>query len=373
MPRGKGLKFIRQHPIVVLATILVIGLAGVTARTWLQGQQANTSGQRGMGAILVETQPAFQMEIIDQLEAIGTANANESVLLTAKVTDTVRKVNFDDGMFVEQGAILVELTNSEETAQLAEAQATVDEASRQYKRVKNLIDQQLASETQLDVELARMQTAQARLAAIVARLDDRLIRAPFSGVLGFRNTSAGTLLSPSTPVTSLDDISIIKLDFTIPENYLAALQPGQAITAASAAYPDTDFSGVVANINSRVDPVTRAVTVRALLDNSQRKLRPGMLLTVDLVLARGLALVIPEQAVVPIEDRQYVYTITADGLAHRKAISVGRRRPGIVEILAGIELGEDVITAGVIKINEGSKVVSSSRSAKPAATPIDNS
>jgi membrane fusion protein (multidrug efflux system) len=373
MPRGKALKFITQHPIVLLATILVLALVGVTANTWLQAQQVSAGGQRGPGEILVETQPAYQTELIDQLEAIGTAHANESVLLTSKVTDTVRKVNFDDGMFVEKGDILVELTNSEETAQLAEAQATVDEASRQYKRVKNLINQKLASETQLDVELARMQTAQARLEAIVARLDDRLIRAPFSGVLGFRNTSAGTLLSPTTPVTSLDDISTIKLDFTIPENYLAALQPGQAITAASAAYPDKEFRGVVANINSRVDPVTRAVTVRALLNNSERMLRPGMLLTVELVLARSPALVIPEQAVMPIQDRQYVYTITDAGLAHRKEISVGRRRPGIVEILGGLEQGEEVVTAGVIKINEGSKVARKTTAAKPAAASIDNS
>ncbi|MEJ6683277.1 MAG: efflux RND transporter periplasmic adaptor subunit [SAR86 cluster bacterium] len=350
------MNFAKQHPIIVISLTLLLALTGLTANTWIQSQQADSGRGRGANATLVETRPAYQTILIDQIEAIGTARANESVLLTAKVTDTVRKVNFEDGQFVSQGDILVELTNGEETAQLAEAQATLDEASRQYSRVSNLIAQKLASETQLDVEKTRMQTAQARLEAILARLDDRLIRAPFSGILGFRNTSPGTLLTSSTPVTSLDDISAIKLDFAIPENYLSTLEPGQEVVAGSAAYPDQFFTGVVATINSRVDPVTRAVMVRAVINNTNKQLRPGMLLTVKLVLSRTPALVIPESAVIPIQDRQYVYVIDPQGIAQRQEITVGRRRAGIVEVLSGISVDEEVITAGVIKINPGSKV-----------------
>jgi len=350
------LNFAKRHPIVVICAILILALIALTANIWSQSQNSNLARARGANTTLVDTQAAYQTIIIDQIEAIGTAHANESVLLTAKVTETVRKVNFEDNQFVSKGAILVELTNTEETAQFAEAQATLDEASRQYKRVKNLIDQKLASETQLDIEKTRMQTAQARLDAVLARLDDRLIRAPFSGILGFRNTSPGTLLTPSTAVTSLDDISIIKLDFAIPENYLSTLQPGQEIVAGSAAYPEQPFTGVVATINSRVDPVTRAVTVRALINNEAQKLKPGMLLTVQLVLSRTPALVIPESAVIPIQDRQYVYLIDSEGAAQRREISVGRRRTGIVEVLSGVSAGEEVITAGVIKINPGSNV-----------------
>ena len=248
------MNFAKQHPIIVICLILLLALTGLTANTWIQSHQADSGRGRGANATLVETQPAYQTILIDQIEAIGTARANESVLLTAKVTDTVRKVNFEDGQFVSQGDILVELTNGEETAQLAEAQATLDEASRQYSRVSNLIAQKLASETQLDVEKTRMQTAQARLEAILARLDDRLIRAPFSGILGFRNTSPGTLLTSSTPVTSLDDISAIKLDFAIPENYLSTLEPGQEVVAGSAAYPDQFFTGHVTDRQTGAEP-----------------------------------------------------------------------------------------------------------------------
>jgi membrane fusion protein (multidrug efflux system) len=358
------LKFVKQHPIVIIAVLAVLSLIAMTAKTWLDNQQLNARVDRGSGGTLVETSAAFKAEIVEEIEAIGTAQANESVMLTSKVTDTVRKINFDDGDFVEQDDILVELTNSEETAQLAEAQATADEASRQYSRVKNLINQKLASETELDTEKVRMQTAQARLDGILARLNDRLIRAPFSGTLGFRNISKGSLVTPSTTVTTLDDISVIKLDFSIPESFLATLRQGQQIVAGSVAYPGMEFTGVVTTINSRVNPVTRAVIVRALLKNEERQLRPGMLLTVKLELSRGKVLVIPEQAVVPIQDRQYVFTIDDDGIAQRREITVGRRRTGIVEILGGVTDGEAVITAGVIKINTGSKVIDKNAAAR---------
>jgi membrane fusion protein (multidrug efflux system) len=347
---------IKQHPIIVASIVLVLGLIAVTAYTWYDKQ---SQASRGWGdrKTLVVTELVRIETIVNKIESIGTAQANESVQLTAKVTDTVRKVNFDDGVYVEEGDILVELTNSEETAQLTEAQATVDETTRQFNRVKNLISQKLASETQLDVEMARMQTAEARLEGIVARLDDRLIRAPFSGILGFRNVSPGTLLTPSTPVTTLDDISTIKLDFDVPENYLSSLVKNQEVIARSVAYPDHPFRGEVRTIDSRVDPVTRTVTVRAHIDNENRMLRPGMLLTVDLILERDQALVIPESAIVPIQDREYIYTISDAGIAERKQIRAGRRQPGVVEVLEGLSEGDEVITQGIIKIRPGSQVV----------------
>lgn len=351
------MNLIKQHPILTVFALLIAAIVAVTANTYIENQQRTGGGGWGGGVTTVVTDRARIQTIVNKLESIGTAHANESVLLTAKVTDTVRSVNFEDGTYVEEGDILVELTNSEETALLNEAKATVEEATRQYNRVRNLIRQNLASETQLDVERVRMQTAEARLDAIVARLDDRLITAPFSGVLGFRRVSPGTLLTPSTPVASLDDISVIKVDFDVPETALARLEPGQEVVTRSAAWPDREFIGHVRTINSRVDPVTRTVTVRAHIENEKRLLRPGMLLTVNLILDRNQALVIPEESIVPIQDKQYVYTIGDNGQAQRQEIEVGRRQPGIVEVLSGLSEGDEVITQGVIKIRPGSPVV----------------
>ncbi len=343
-----------RHPILSIFIIVVLALAGYSGYTLLERQDQRGRNWGGDASIVV-AEPARRTQLVDEIESIGTARANESVTLTSKVTDTVRKVNFEDGMYVEAGDILVELTNSEETAQLAEAQAAADESARQFRRVQNLIAQKLASETQLDGERVRMQTSQARLEAIIARLDDRLIRAPFSGILGFRSVSPGSLLSPTSAVTTLDDINRIKLDFTVPEQELSAVVPGQEIQAVSSAYPSEVFRGTVQTINSRVDSVTRSVSVRAVLNNDERLLRPGMLLIVKLIKARADALVIPEEAVIPIQNRHYVYTIV-DGKAQRVEIETGRTRPGLVEVLSGLEEGQDVITQGVIKVRPGASV-----------------
>jgi len=310
----------------------------------------------GGRATLVVVQQTHMETIVEQIEAIGTAIANESVNLTAKVTDTVSKVNFEDGQTVEQGVILIELTNTEETAQLTEAQATLAEATRQLDRLQNLIKQGLASELQLDEEQVRKQTAAARLEAIIARLDDRLVRAPFSGVLGFRNVSQGTLLTSNTIVTTLDDISVIKLDFSVPENYLSVLQVGLDVSATSTAYPDRKFEGIVRTIGSRVDPVTRAVSIRAHIANQDNLLRPGMLLTVELIRNRETVMVIPEEALIPIQDKQFVYTVDGENRANRIQVEIGRRRPGIVEVLSGLNLGDKVVTEGVIRLRPGSTV-----------------
>lgn len=351
------MNFIKHHPLLTIAAIIVIGVTAVTANTYLENHAQQSGGGWGnSGPTLVVTEPAGFATIVDKVESIGTAQANESVLLTAKVTDTVRRVNFEDGDFVEEGKILVEMTNAEETAQLAEARATVEEATRQFNRLKNLIDQNLASETQLDERRVQMQTAQARFEAIVARLENRLIRAPFSGVLGFRNISPGSLLTTTTPVTSIDDISIIKLDFAIPEIYLARIEPGQDVIAKNAAYAGRIFAGTVRTIDSRVDPVTRTLTVRAHIQNDERLLRPGMLMTVDLVFERDEALVVNEAAVVPIQDTEYVYVFSDEGTAERRKVTTGRRRPGIVEITSGVEAGEEIITQGIIKIRPGAAV-----------------
>ncbi|MEX0941341.1 MAG: efflux RND transporter periplasmic adaptor subunit [Pseudomonadales bacterium] len=360
------MNLIKQHPIVIFFTLLIAAIIAVTANTYMKKHDSADNGGWGGGVTTVVTEPARVETIVDKIESIGTALGNESVLITAKVTDTVRSVNFEDGMYAEAGDILVQLTNSEETALLNEAKATAEEATRQFNRVQNLIAQRLASETQLDVERVRMQTANARLEAIIARLDDRLIRAPFSGVLGFRRVSPGTLMTPSTPVTTIDDVSIIKLDFDVPENYLSSLKPGQEVIAHSVAYPDVPLTGTVNSIGSRVDPVTRTVTVRAHINNDQRLLRPGMLLTVNLILQRDQALVIPEEAIVPIQDRQYVFTIDERGAAVQKEVKVGRRQPGFVEILSGLEEGEEVITQGIIKIRPGSKVAIRNADQSPA-------
>ena len=304
---------------------------------------------------LVTVGHARRDSIYDVVEALGTALANESVTLTAKVTDTVRRVNFEDGDYVEAGAVLIELTNQEEEALLAEARANLDDAESQLRRLQDLSGRGLTSVSELDVARSRAGASQARLNSIVARLRDRLILAPFSGRLGFRQVSPGTLLSPNTTITSIDDISVIKLDFTVPETFVGAMAPGARIVAKSVSFPDRDFEGTVRTVGSRVDPVTRAITVRAHIDNEDRALHPGMLLTVEVVTAERVVLVVPEGSVFQVQNRAYVYRVDGDTV-HQQEIDVGGRRFGIVEVLGGLQDGDLIVTEGIIKLREGARV-----------------
>ncbi len=301
---------------------------------------------------LVTVGRARRDRIYDVVEALGTAQANESVTLTAKVTDTVRRVNFEDGDYVEAGAVLIELTNQEEEALLAEARANLDDAESQLRRFEDLSSRGLSAESELDVARSRAAAMRARLNSIVARLRDRLIQAPFSGLLGFRQVSPGTMLSPNTPITSIDDIAVIKLDFTVPESAMGSMTPGAKVVAKSVSFPDRDFEGVVRTVGSRVDPVTRAITVRAHVENADRSLRPGMLLTVEIVTAERMALVVPEGAVFQVQNRAYVYR--ADGnVARQQQIEVGGRRFGVVEVLGGLVEGDLIVVEGIVKLRDG--------------------
>jgi membrane fusion protein (multidrug efflux system) len=294
-------------------------------------------------------------QVYDVVEALGTAQANESVTLTAKLTDTVRRVNFEDGQFVEKGAVLIELTNQEEEAALAEARANLNDAQNQLRRLEDLSSRGLSAEQQRDIAKSRADATQAQLNRVVARLKDRVVTAPFAGVLGFRNVSQGTLVTPSTAITSIDDISVIKLDFTVPETVLGSMNPGAKVIAKSVSFPGREFEGVVRTIGSRVDPVTRAVTVRAHIPNQDSALRPGMLLTVDVVTSQHQALVIPEGAVFQVQNRAYVYRL--DGLtARQQQIEVGSRHFGTVEVKSGLEEGDTIVIQGIVKLRDGVQV-----------------
>ncbi|MCC6202241.1 MAG: efflux RND transporter periplasmic adaptor subunit [Gammaproteobacteria bacterium] len=301
---------------------------------------------------MVGTAAVVPATFVDAIEAIGTTYANESVQLTAKAADTVSRVDFEDGDLIEAGAVLVQQTNQEQTALLAEAQANLRDARTQLQRLEDLDQRGLATKSDLDSARNRFDAAKARLDAIVARLDDRLIRAPFGGLLGFRQVSPGSFVAPGTVIATLDDIATIKLDFTVPETYLGRIVPGEKVLAQSAAWPQREFEGTVRTLDSRVDPVTRSVVVRATFDNADRALRPGMLLTVKLVTAEIQALAVPEIAVQQNRNEYFVF-VAADGRAQQRRILVGRRRARVAEVTEGLAAGEQVITEGLVKVRDG--------------------
>jgi membrane fusion protein (multidrug efflux system) len=319
------------------------------------GAPGGFAGRAAQQAPLVTAAVVSRDQVYDVVEALGTTQANESVTLTAKVSDTVRRVNFEDGDYVEKGSVLIELTNQEEEAALAEARANLDDAQNQLRRLEDLSNRGLSAVQQLDIAKSRADAMQAQMNRVVARLKDRIVLAPFSGLLGFRSVSPGTLVTPSTTITSIDDISTIKLDFTVPETVLGAMNAGAKVVAKSVSFPGREFEGIVRTVGSRVDPVTRAVMIRAHIPNKDRALRPGMLLTVDVVTSQHEALVIPEGAVFQVQNRAYVYRL--DGLtARQQQIEIGGRRFGTVEVKSGLEAGDTIVIEGIVKLRDGIQV-----------------
>ena len=315
-------------------------------------------GGKGAGAPLpprVVVAPVEVRDLVTTIEALGTSRANESVTITAKLTDTISHVRFEDGQLVESGDVLVELTNGEQTALLAEAKANVEDARLQWQRLADLLQQRSVPVSQVDEAKARLTAAQARYDSILARLADRLIRAPFSGLLGFRQVSEGTLVTPVTPITTLDDIATIKLDFTVPETLLASLRPGLVVAASAAAWPGRVFRGEVRTIGSRVDPVTRAITARALVANDDLLLRPGMLLTVQIETNPRQALTLPDTALIQDGETSFVF-VMANEQVQRREIRTGQRINNLVEILEGLAVGDSVVVEGQIKLRDGMPV-----------------
>jgi membrane fusion protein (multidrug efflux system) len=300
--------------------------------------------------------PARLLPFADRVEALGTLKANESVTLTVNVTETVSAVHFEDGQRVRRGEVLVEMTDAEEQALIVEGKARVAEAVRQYDRVKSLAGQRSAAESLLDERLRDLETARAALQAIESRLADRVIRAPFDGVLGLRNISAGALVEPGDPVATLDDMGTMKLDFAVPSVFLPDLKAGLAIEARASAFPDLPFEGRVSGIDSRIDPVTRSVTVRALIPNPEGRLKPGLLMKVELLRNPRQALLIPEAALLSKGRERFVMRVGPGDLAERVQVETGARRSGEVEILSGIRAGDLVIAHGNDKVKPGQSV-----------------
>jgi membrane fusion protein (multidrug efflux system) len=335
----------------VLTALLVLGACdGSDPDAVASGAQ-----RRASPAVLVETVEARVQPVSRSVEAVGTLYGNESVTLTAKVTEQVSAVYFEGGELVERGQVLAELIDAEQTALLSEAEANLREAQLQLQRLVTL-GQDIATAAEIDVARARVDAARARLEAIRSRVSDRSITAPFSGVVGFRRISVGALLTPGTVIAELDAIDPLKLDFTLPELFLAQIAEGDTIHGRSVAWPGLEFDGEVTRISSRVDPVSRAFQVRALLDNEQRRLRPGMLINVTLEIAEEPGIIVPEQALVQVGDRSAVYVVDDGAIARRAEVTLGRRLPGQVVLRDGVEPGERVVITGQLLLRPGAAV-----------------
>lgn len=311
--------------------------------------------------------------------AIGTLVAVRGVTLGAEVTGTVTEIAFDSGAFVREGDLLVKLDTSTEEAQLAAAQAEAALAKVSLERAQTL--RQGGSNTPADLDAARATSKQAgaSVGSLKALIAKKSIRAPFAGRIAIRQVELGQVVSPGTPVASLQSVSPIHIDFFLPQQALAELSEGQRARASVDIYPGESWEGEIATINPEVDPATRNVRVRATFLNPDGRLLPGMFANVDVVSPeRRSVLVIPGTAVLyaPYGDSVFVLEEKADEagrsvlLARQRLVRLGERRGDFVAVARGLDAGETVVSSGAFKLRNGAPVaVNNAHSLRPELSP----
>ncbi|GGY66690.1 MexH family multidrug efflux RND transporter periplasmic adaptor subunit [Cellvibrio zantedeschiae] len=325
----------------------------------------------------VIVQSVAPRELQNNIEALGNLRAYESIVITAKATKTVTQIRFDDGQRVSKGATLVEMTNAEESALMEEARLTAEEAKKQLERTQSLAKNGAVSPSLLDQRTREYAAAHARFNALQARFKDLIITAPFNGVVGIRDISLGSLIAPGQVITTLNDDSKMKLDFTVPAIYLRSLRIGLPIDAQSHDLGDKTFKGKIFSIDNQVDETTRSIKVRAIFDNPGFELKQGLLMTVVIRADIRKSLVLSEAALVPMGSNNFVFVLqpnkdgkNAQWIAEKRQIYIGQRYKGLVEIVGGLQEGEKVVTHGLQKIHAGQGLnIMAEQSNDPAKKP----
>ncbi len=303
--------------------------------------------------------PVITKNFGDTVEALGTTRSNEMVIITADTAEKVTKIYFEEGQDVKKGDLLITLAKGEENAALKAAQAEFTELQSSYNRAKDLQSTKAISKAALQERLSALNQSRAAIAGVTARLDKLAITAPFDGVIGLREVSVGTLVQPSDMITTLDDISLIKVDFDVPSIYLPTLKKGLKVIGKVEAFGDREFLGEVQTVNTQVDPLTRTVKVRAIIPNEDSVLKPGLLMTIVLIKNERQALVIPEESLIKRGKNNFVFIsedIDGKTIATEKEIQIGARRSGEIEVTSGLTVGDKVINHGMLKLKDGAEI-----------------
>ena len=367
-------KIMRSALIQTLTVIFIAFLSWLIWDKWDvitgSGASKNNSTKSERPPTAVDAKSVRVDNIIVNMEIIGNLRASDAIDVTSEVNGIVTEIKFTEGQAIKKGNILFLLDASIEKAEISIQKADVNRwtallerrqrlarSAEKLSETKNIartrLDQLLTDETEA---LAQLQIAKATLQIAERRFYKKIVRAPFNGIVGLKLKSIGEYLEPGEVITSLDSIDPIELDFEVPESAISALKIGTEINAFTRAWGNEVFSGIVKSINTRVNLESRSITVRAKINNTNLKLKPGMFMIVKLpVVTHKNAIIIPEEAVLTDGTLRTVYVIK-DGITNSKAVKLGQRLPGEVEVLEGISSDAIVITGGIQKVRDGSKV-----------------
>lgn len=351
---------IRRHFFLVAAVVAVLLMLVVGGLKLAFGGKRPGAGGPGGGRATAVSQVVVQPRgFTDRVEVLGVAKGRQSVTITSNTAELITAVHFTDGQVVSKGQVLVELKADQETAGIAQAQAQLSQAEREYARWKTLADRGIAPRASAEQYMAARDTAKAALASASAQKLDKVIRAPFSGRVGITDIAPGALISPGTPIVTLDDLSLIRVDFSVPDRYLPILREGLTISAKPDALPGEVFAGRIAQIDTRIDPATRALKARAEFPNADGRLKPGMLIKVGIDQGQHQGAAVPEAAVQFEGSQASVFLITkgAKGLiARRTTVQTGLSANGFVEVTSGLKAGDKIVGDGLNRVQDGASV-----------------
>lgn len=348
---------IRKHFFLVgaLAALVLMIVAGslmMASSSAMKAKKAQGAGAAGR-AVAVAAAKVVPHDFTDRIEALGVAKARQSVTVTSNTAELITKLLFHDGQSVTKGQILVELKGDEQDAGVSQAQSMAVQARLDAARWNDLAAKGYAPRVTAERYQAASVQADAALQAAKSRRLNRVIRAPFSGVVGLSDVAPGALIAAGGPIVSLDDLAVVRIDFPVPDRFLARLHKGMSLTATVDAYPDAKFTGTVAEIDTRIDERTRSVRARAEFPNPDGRLRPGMLAKVVLEQGTRSALAAPEAAVQFESDQAYVYKIVKDEgktVARRQTIDAGARQQGFIEVVSGLNAGAVIVADGMNRV-----------------------
>ncbi|MBE0487194.1 efflux RND transporter periplasmic adaptor subunit [Marinobacter sp.] len=339
----------------LIALVLVVVVAAGAGIYVSLEQSSADQGSRQSQASAVNVITPEQRVVRDDVGAVANLRALNAVELTTEVSGRVVEINLEPGTGVVQGAVLLRLDDRQARADLAVIDAQLADARRQYERAQRLRANNSISQSQVDELRTSVDVALAQRQSARVRLENHRIEAPFAGVVGLSDVSIGAYLQAGTTITTLDTNDQMELNFAVPERFIGQVRLGQKVRATSPAFPGETFQGELIELASRINELSRTLSVRALIDNSEGRLRPGQFMSASLTLSEREGLVIPEQALMLRGDQKYVF-VAEDGIARRVSVQIGSRMPGMVEILDGLTAEDQVVVTGQDRLSSGDQL-----------------
>ena len=307
--------------------------------------------------IEIKTTNVKKKKLSDQLNLTGTLKANENVDITSVVSEKIKEIKFKEGSFVKKNQILVELENNEEKALLKQVEAELDEAKLNFTRTMKLVEEGNASQAMLDKRLKEKRKYEGQYEEVVAKINDRIIKTPFDGMISTKNFSVGSFVKPGDVITSLYDIQKIKVDLYIPEIYSQKIKNNQTFKLSILSDDDVTYGGKIYAIDPFINKKTRNFKASGIIDkNDKLILRPGMMAEINIFLDERNVFTVPEGSIIQENEKTFVYLIK-DSSSYKKEVKIGKRKKGLVEIVKGLNTGDKVVYEGTNKIKDGSKII----------------